>query len=204
MGTDPQQLRREIEQTRQELSYDADALTEKVSPGRIVDRRVSRVKGAMSNARDSIMGSASDVTDSTSGTMSGLADSTSGLADSAKHKAQGNPLAAGLIAFGAGWLVSALIPASQPEQRAASQLTDAIKEHSEPVKQELSQLAGEIKDSMQEPVQQAAQSVRDTTAEAANTVKEEGQSAASGIKDDATAAGQNVREQQQSGYPPPL
>lgn len=207
MGTDPEQLRRDIEQTRQEMSYDADALTEKVSPSRIVDRRVSRVKGAMSNARDNVMGSASDTSDTASARMSGLAsnmtDGTSGLAGTAKSKAQGNPLAAGLIAFGGGWLLSALLPASDREQRAAGQLTDAVKEHAEPVKQELTQMAGEMKDNLQEPAQQAVQSVKDTATDAASTVKQEGQSAAGGVKDDATAAGQNVRQQQQSDDPQP-
>jgi hypothetical protein len=38
---------------------------------------------------------------------------------------QGNPLAAGLIAFGVGWLAASLIPASRPEQQAAAK----AKEH---------------------------------------------------------------------------
>ncbi|MBA2390380.1 MAG: DUF3618 domain-containing protein [Geodermatophilaceae bacterium] len=209
MGTDAEQLKREIEQTRQELSYDADALTEKVSPARIVDRRVGRAKNAMSSAKERVMGSATDTSSSVSGFGGSVAGTTSDLADSARQRAQGNPLAAGLIAFGAGWLVSALIPASQREQQAAGQLVDAAREHSQPLTENLGQMAGEIKDTMQEPAQQAVQAVSATASEAAATVKDEGRSAAQGIQADAQQATENVRQESGSAtgssdtrYPP--
>ena len=44
MSTDPDQIRSEIDQTQRELSADVDALTEKVSPQRIVERRVRRTR----------------------------------------------------------------------------------------------------------------------------------------------------------------
>ena len=45
-SSDPDVIRRQIEDTRRELSYDVDALNEKVNPARVVDRRVSAAKGA--------------------------------------------------------------------------------------------------------------------------------------------------------------
>jgi hypothetical protein len=44
-----------------------------------------------------------------------------------KRKAQGNPLAAGVIAFGLGMLVSSLIPSSEKERQAVSQLHENLK-----------------------------------------------------------------------------
>lgn len=203
MGTDAEQLRREIEQTRQELSYDADALTEKVSPARIMDRRVGKAKSALGNAKDKVMGSASGNSASAQSSMSsaasGVAGTTSDLADSARQRTQGNPLAAGLIAFGAGWLVSALIPASEREQQAAGQLVDAAKEHSEPLKENLTQIATEMKDNLQEPAQRAVQSVSSTASEAVQTVKEEGRSAAEDVKSDAQQATETVKQESSSG-----
>ena len=38
-SSDPDVIRRQIEDTRRELSYDVDALNEKVNPTRVVDRR---------------------------------------------------------------------------------------------------------------------------------------------------------------------
>ena len=49
-----------------------------------------------------------------------------------KAKAEGNPLAAGLIAFGAGLLISGLIPSSQKEQQAVS----TLQEKAEPLKEQ--------------------------------------------------------------------
>ena len=57
MSTDPDQIRSEIDQTQRELSADVDALTEKLSPPRIVERRVQRTREAMTNVKDKIMGS---------------------------------------------------------------------------------------------------------------------------------------------------
>src|SRR4051812_49984281 len=55
-SSDPEVIRRQIEDTRRELSYDVDALNEKVNPSRVVDRRVSNVKGRVVRARDRVMG----------------------------------------------------------------------------------------------------------------------------------------------------
>ncbi|MDX6219610.1 MAG: hypothetical protein QOJ48_1291, partial [Frankiales bacterium] len=38
--TSPEQIRAEIEQTRAEMQRDADRLTEKVTPSKVVERRV--------------------------------------------------------------------------------------------------------------------------------------------------------------------
>ena len=44
-SSDPDVIRRQIEDTRRELSYDVDALNEKVNPARVVDRRVDGGQG---------------------------------------------------------------------------------------------------------------------------------------------------------------
>ena len=59
MAQSPEELKRDIEQTRRELSYDVDALNEKVSPSRIVSRRVDKTRGAVAGLKDRVMGTAS-------------------------------------------------------------------------------------------------------------------------------------------------
>ena len=54
---DPDQIRREIERTQAHLSSEVDALTEKVTPSRIVGRRVDRAKAAGRRLTDRVMGS---------------------------------------------------------------------------------------------------------------------------------------------------
>ncbi len=53
---DPDQIRREIEHTQRILSGDVNALSEKVTPGRIVERRVERIRSRLAGLRDRVMG----------------------------------------------------------------------------------------------------------------------------------------------------
>ena len=72
-------------------------------------------------------------------------------------------MAAGLIAFGAGLLVSSLIPSSQKEQEAVGRL----QEKAEPLKEQVSQAASGLAAGLKEPTQQAVESVKETASQAA-------------------------------------
>jgi gas vesicle protein len=194
----------DIEATRASLSRDIDELTDKVSPARVVDRRKEAVKGRLGSVRDSVMGAAPDlgaVKDKLPGTGSGsggasgpgLSERASGAASAASGavgtvgaRAQGNPLAAGLVAFGVGMLVSAVIPASEKEARVAGQAVEAAKEHGQPVLEEAKSVGQQIGADLKESATESAQQVKDTAQESVATVKAEGQSSAQTVKDDAT------------------
>jgi hypothetical protein len=228
MSTDPDQIRSEIDQTQRELSADVDALTEKLSPPRIVERRVQRTREAMTNVKDKIMGSTSDTYQTAGSATSGVGESVSARASSARDTAAsaassardtaagaassavdtvrstpgairrgttGNPLAAGLIAFGAGMLLSSLIPASEPEQQVATQVKDFATEQGRPVAQQLGQAGQEAAQELKESAQERAESVRQTAADAASTVRGEAQSAAADVKDQAQESTSRVRDQ---------
>ncbi|MFC4019858.1 DUF3618 domain-containing protein [Micromonospora sp. GCM10011542] len=214
MSTDPDQIRREIEATRNSLSSDVDALAYKVSPSRIVDDRKQRARSALQNVRDKVMGTASDLGHGTGHAASSVGDRASSAASSvsdaahsaastvsdAAHRAphvirqrsEGNPLAAGLIAFGVGWLVSSLIPASRREQEAALQVKEKVSEHSGAVKEKLSEAASDLKEELREPAQHAAESVKSTAQDAVQTVKDDSKSAAQDVKDQAQQSRQQV------------
>jgi hypothetical protein len=229
---DPDQIRREIERTQAHLSSDVDALTEKVTPSRIVGRRVDRAKAAGRRLTDRVMGSddptpgqhyaadpyerydpyrqygtdtgssrhaaadtvrtaSANVSDAASSAASAISDTASSAAaavqdapQAARRQTRGNPLAAGLIAFGAGWLVSSLLPASRQEQQLAQQATEKAADLGRPVADAARQAAMEVKDNLQEPAQQAVESVKDTASHAGRAVVDEGRSAA----EDAQAA----------------
>jgi hypothetical protein len=240
---DPDQIRREIEQTQANLSTDVDALTEKVTPGRIVERRVERVRGTAARWKDKVMGSnplrsgagtitgthssggalgggargaasqiAGSVSDTTSSAASTVSDTASSAASAvsdtastasavvadaprmARQQTQGNPLAAGLIAFGAGWLISSLLPASRREQELASQAKDRAGELGQPVAEAARQAATEVKDNLAQPAQEAVESVRSTATEAGRTVAEEGHAAAEQVQGQARDSAGNVRQ----------
>ena len=214
MTSDPDQIRGDIEQTQQHLSADVDALTDKVGPPRIVERRVQQTRSAMTNIKGRIMGGTSEATSGLSGTVSSsassakdsvasgvssAADAAGSAPDLARQRTRGNPLAAGLIAFGAGWLVASLLPATEPEQQVAGQVKDVATEKGRPVAQQLSQAGQEAAQELRESAQQRAQSVRETAVDAASTVKDDAQSHASDVTDHAQDARSRVADQAGSG-----
>jgi cell division septum initiation protein DivIVA len=217
MTSDPDQIRSSIEQTQANLSADVDALAQKISPTQIVSRRVAETRSAVTSLKDSIMGSTSDTTSAIGGTASSAAGSardaaasakdtlaatassaaglTSSAPQQARRRIRGNPLAAGLVAFGAGWLLSSLLPATAPEQQAAAQIKDLAVEKGKPVAQELGQAGQEAAQQLRESAQQRAQSVKDTAADAASAVAGEAQSQAADVTSHAQEARSRVAEQ---------
>ncbi len=164
--TDPDQIRQEIERTRAGLAGDVNALTDKVSPSRVVGRRVERVQGAYRSARDRVMGTASDAYES-------VGDAAGNATQMVREKAQGSPLAVGLIAFGTGVLISSLLPASRAEQRVAEQVRQTVTEHGDELKQEATRIGEEVREHLREPAQQAVDSVKASASDATDTVKEQ-------------------------------
>ncbi len=219
-SSDPDVIRRQIEDTRRELSYDVDALNEKVNPARVVDRRMTAAKGRVSRVKERVMGTAQNTTYSAQGRASNAAgsvqDAASSAADSVQsaassaagavqqapvaiiRQAQGNPLAAGMIAFGVGWLVSSLLPATEKERQLAQQAETAVRENKDALLAPAKQVAQEIGDELKPAAQQAAQEVKATAQDAAQTVKDEGQSAAQDVKGQAQESKGRVQSSQGS------
>jgi len=190
MAQSPEELKREIEQTRQDMSRDVDLLSEKVSPGRIVQRRVDKTKGAVTSVRERVMGSASAGTDAISDKASSVSGAVTGAPDAAMSRTQGNPLAAGVLAFAAGWLVASLLPASEAEQKAVVAVEDKVKE---PVKEQLTSIATEIKDDLQGSAQEAVQTVKESATDAAQAVKDQGADSAQTVRAETQGATEEVR-----------
>lgn len=186
---DPEQIRQDIERTRAALSDDVNALGDKVSPRHIAERQAGRARDAAASLKDRVMGSAHDGdsrTSSASDAMSSGADAVRSAPSTVRRQARGNPLAAGLIAFGAGWLLSSLLPASQAEQQAAGQLRDKAGEMSQPVMDQAKQAGQEMVDNLREPAQNAVDEVRSTAQDAAANVSGQAQQATQDVKQTAT------------------
>jgi hypothetical protein len=226
-ASEPEQIRGEIERTQETLSQDVDALAEKVTPAKIVGRRVDRVRATAGRWKDNVMGAtpnsggltsaAQGAAERASATASQAAQSVSataataasGMSDAAssgaqalqeaprmiRQQAQGNPLAAGLIAFGAGWLVSSLLPATRKEQQLAGQAKDKAQQVGQPLAQTVGQVADEVKENLREPAHEAMESVKSTATEAGQNVAEQGSAAAGQVQSRAKDATVTVREQ---------
>ncbi len=196
----------------------ADKVTPSNIVHRQTDKLKDGVKDAVTGVKDKIMGAADSAssavsdklptgTSRTGDTGGSAAEALHGAKDSAAHKlsdagtvisqapgqvkmaAQGNPLAAGLIAFGAGMLISSLIPASTKEREAAEQLKNAA----QPLADHVTQTAKGMVEDLKEPAQEALENVKSTATDAVQNVKAEGQSAATDVKDRATEAKDNVQ-----------
>lgn len=177
MSDSPEAIRADIERTRRELGGDVDALADKVSPTKIMERQGNKMKDAVGSVRNRVMGAADD------------AGSTAGdVKDRVVAKAEGNPLAVGLIAFGAGLLIASLIPASTKEKH----LAEDVKEQAQPLVDEVSEAAKDVGSHLKEPARDAANAVKDSAKESAETVKAEGQSAAGQVKQQTASSGQRT------------
>jgi cell division septum initiation protein DivIVA len=201
MAEDPEELKRTIEQTRRNVGRDVDALTDKVSPSRVVGRRVERARGGVHRLKEQVMGSAESVSDTAGSAASTVQDAGHKVGDAvgsapgmARARTRGTPLAAGLIAFAAGWVVAAALPASMQERELAEATKDKAMEAAGPVKEQAAQVAQEVKDHLQEPAQQAVDNVKQSASQAATDVADEGRSAAQQVADGAKDSVDNVRE----------
>lgn len=199
---DPEQLRRAIARTRADMDRTLAELEDRVSPTRIRERQAEKVRGRLHRARTAVMGAAPD-TDDVRDRASGLADSAGGhLSDAGdaiqqtpqmvEDATRGNPLAAGLIALGAGALLGSLIPPSRSEAKLAGQLRDNFEE---PVRQQLQQAGEQMKGELQEQAQDAVEQTRQSAQQAVDRTKGHAHDAAGQVQGQAEASARNVRDQ---------
>jgi gas vesicle protein len=196
MSENPDAIRADIEATRARLGTNVDAVADKVTPSNIVQRQTDKVKEAVFGVKEKVMGTTDDLTTrahaSTDQAGNALHDAGEAIGDAphqVKAKTQGNPLAAGLIAFGAGMLLSSLIPASEKEREAA----DALKTAAEPMTTELTEAAKDMAQGLKEPAREAMENVKATATDATQNVKAESQLAAADVKDRAADAKDTVQ-----------
>ncbi len=196
MSNDPDQIRSEIEATRSDLSSNVNALTDSVRPGSVAKRQADKVTGAVAALKDKVMG-ASDSTGgdgSLSSSFGDVKDGAAAVPARAASRTRGNPLAAGIIAFGAGWLLGSLLPASSAEQQAAT----TLKDRAAPLTDQVTQAAKEVAGNLREPAQEAAEQIKDAATDAAGTVKDEARTSASDVKASSQEAAGQVRQQASS------
>ena len=190
--SDPDQLERDVTKTRQQLGSDVDRLNEKASPKTVVTTRVDKLKSGANSVKERLMGAADkdkakDKAGDLAGTAKDKADALSAkVGDAAgdapaalRDKAQGNPIAAGLIAFGVGWLVSSLAPASSAEQDAAEKIEANAGTVIDPLKQSAQEVAGNL----QQPLQDSAEHLKGKATDAADRTAQHAKSATGDVQD---------------------
>ncbi|MEU4694828.1 DUF3618 domain-containing protein [Actinoplanes sp. NPDC023714] len=198
MAEEPDRLRQDIERTRASLTRDVDLLAEKTSPRQVARRRWTAVKEKVMGTTEDTRGKVGEMSDKASELSGRAGDKASELSSKASDKAhdaagavkaapravasqtQGNPLAAGIIAFGVGLLSASLIPVTDAEKRAGQQLKD----HSGDLTDKVKDVASDLKDELGGTVQQAAGEIKETARDAAQTTKETAASDARDVRDE--------------------
>jgi ElaB/YqjD/DUF883 family membrane-anchored ribosome-binding protein len=198
MGSRPDEIRNEIEQTRDELAYDVDRLADRTSPGRVVGRKVEGVKEKARGMAEKVMGAKDSASDAASSAGSMAADGAQTVAaragdaasaaggavsragdkiqtavrqtpDAVVSRARGNPVAAGMIAFGVGLLVASLLPETEAEKWAGG----AVADRSEGLVEQIKATGREVAHDLSGSAREAADSVKETAKEAANNTAEQ-------------------------------
>jgi hypothetical protein len=180
MGKTAEDLRSDLEQQRESVSRDLVAIGDRVSPGRMVERRRLAVRQSFARARDAVMG-ARDAATGTTQQAASTAQAAAGSAASAvgdvvtsapqaiQAQAQGNPMAAGLIAFGVGALAGTLLPTTRREEDAVAQVQPAL----DTAAGELAGSAQAVATSAKEHAAEGAEHLKETVKDAAQSLKAE-------------------------------
>jgi len=199
MGQSAEELRREIEQTRAGLGDTLEAIGDRVSPGRVIERRKNRVTGGIRSARERVMGTVSNTGHAVMGTVSGtghaitgtgqavmgtthdmahsVREGVSGTAHSAVDAARDMPQMAKSQAQGSPMAAGAvafglgfLAAAVIPPSQKERQAASGLTDKIEPLKEQLSSATHEIVDHLREPAMEAAGAVKETAAQGAQSV----------------------------------
>lgn len=111
----------------------------------------------------------------------------------ARERTEGNPLAAGMIAFGLGALVGSALPETDAERRVAREATEHV--DVEGTRERMSDRAQDVKETVQERGREAADDLKGTAKGAAQDVKERGREEGQRVGQEAQQSGQQVRRQ---------
>jgi len=167
-------LRGELDDQRDEMGRTLEAIGDRVSPRRIVERgkdaTTGRVRRAVTSARDRVMGAlpidtSHDGTDggASGGLAAGAGAQVRSAEDAILDTTRSNAVAAGAVAFGIGFVAAMAFPRTRVEQRAAEQVRPQLEHVAAEVGGAERQVAEEIKPALQEGVESVKQTAKAAT-----------------------------------------
>jgi ElaB/YqjD/DUF883 family membrane-anchored ribosome-binding protein len=167
-----------IEEQRAVLGYHLDELGDKVSPRRMAERRKAAMRDRVSSIKDRVMGTAHDGTERAAELKDEALEAGRRAPQAARQQVEGNPLAAGLLAFAAGLVVAAVLPETDRERDFAR----SVQPHLESAASEVGAVA-----------QDSAEALKPAAREAVEHVKQQAQQSGESVKDEAKESAQSVR-----------
>ena len=150
MGQDPDAIRQEIEQTREQMGETIGAIGYKTDVKSRAKESVSDKTDAIKSKVGGVMGKANDATPSTGEVKQG--------AQQAVSVAQENPLGLAIGAAAVGFVAGMLIPSTRVEDEKIGPMADQVKD-------QVQQTAQEAVDRGKQVAQDVAQSAQETARE---------------------------------------
>ncbi len=217
MSKNAAEIRSEIEQTRGAMGSTLEALGDRVAPKKVAARAkadvaekvevvrhrlspvgaIRRATSRMSGSMHGAMSAANGPPRSTAGARSALSEAPGKLADKAgsatetvTQQASGNPLAVGLLAFGAGVAVAGLLPPTDRERQVAGK----VKEKVEPLKDQALEAGRSIMGELKPAAQAGVEQVKERAVGAVEQVKGEARGAAGELKEGTQTTAQQVKQ----------
>src|SRR4051795_1355551 len=174
MGEDPDRIRAEIEQTREEMSETVDALGYKTdvkarTKDSIRDKKES-VMGVASSAKERLVGAGQSVGEATPDT-----EQVKHQARRAKSVAQENPLGLAVGAVAVCFLAGMLVPSTRFEDDKLGEMSDDVIERAKQTGQEALERGKQV---AQDAAQTAKESGREHADELKSTAQDRAQEAA--------------------------
>jgi hypothetical protein len=175
MGEDPARIRREIEQTREQMGDTVDALSYKAdvkerAKDSLRDRKEA-VVGATQSVKERIVGAGQSVGDAAPD-----GEQVKQQAQRAKSVAQENPLGLAVGAVAVGFLAGLLVPSTRVEDEKLGPVADDVKAHAKQTGQEALEHGKQV---AQDAARTAKESAQSHGEELRDTAKEHAQQAAS-------------------------
>lgn len=154
-----------------------------------------RAQGAAADAQHAVTDAAGSARDAVYDAAGSARDAVTNAPQRARRQTQGNPLAAGLIALGAGWLIGSLLPGTEKERELAVTAKEQASEHGQPLMDEAKAVAQEIVDDVRPQAEEAVESLKGSAQEGVDHVKDEATTQADQVKDSAQDSADQVKEQ---------
>jgi ElaB/YqjD/DUF883 family membrane-anchored ribosome-binding protein len=181
MGEDPDRIRRQIEETRAEMTETVDALSYRAD---VKTRAKESLQEKRDSAKESVMGATQSVKEKLVGARDTVSDTTPDReqvkqqARQAKGLAQENPLGLAIGSIAVGFVAGMLVPSTRVEDEKLGEMSDQViekakqtgqeaLEHGKQVAQETAQSAQEtLKDSAQQHGEQVKETAQDNAQQA--------------------------------------
>jgi gas vesicle protein len=192
MGQTTEELKAQISEQRDTLGRDLEAIGDRVSPSRMAQRRKEAVRERWNSTKDRVMGTTADTSGRASNAASGVGEAVGSLPSRAANVAEGNPLAVGLVAFGAGLVVATLLPETGVEQRVAEKMQPAAEETARQLGAATQDTVEQLKPKAQDAVERVKASAQDSV----ENVKQDASDATSQSATEAKNAAASVRSTQ--------